>query len=191
MSGGDTSGPAPPPGIWCTRCGARPGIAGPAWICRVCVAGGPHKRIVMNPGRRPLPPGTPRARDRYRAAGLCVQCGRRRDLVNRLSCERCRQIQNAAQDRYRSKHPRGEAHLEDVRQRRRRYIAAGRCPECGGERDRPDRKLCARCRRLAADNQRAHRERRRAVGRRGFGSSVGRVSRSSCFDSKSGTGGYS
>ena len=70
----------PQPGRWCTQCGARQGIAGPAWICRVCVAGGPHKRIVRkNPNRRPLPPGTPLARLRYRAAGLCVTCGGDRD----------------------------------------------------------------------------------------------------------------
>ena len=58
MSGGYLA-PLLPPGTWCTRCGARPGIAGPAWICRVCVAGGPHKRIVRNDGRRPRRPVRP------------------------------------------------------------------------------------------------------------------------------------
>ena len=48
-----------------------------------------------------------------------------------------------------------------MRGRRRDRIAAGLCPECGGERDRTDRKLCARCRRRAAAKQRAH---RRATG---------------------------
>ena len=191
-----------PPGSWCTRCGARPGIAGPAWICRVCVAGGPHKRIVMNPGRRPLPAGTPRARARYRAAGLChgcgrdrdradrkhcarcrrprgagmargartryreaglcVQCGADRDRTDRLCCARCRQRLKDASTRYRDRHPQAERqpHRDYLTARRRKWIAAGLCTECGGERDRDDRKSCARCRRRAADKTRAHRRRR-------------------------------
>ena len=97
-SGGRTQPELIRPGPWCTRCGARQGIAGPEWICRVCVAGGLHKRIVHNPGRCPLPAGTPRARTRYRAAGLCVQCGRRRDRSDRLACVRCRRRLAARSD---------------------------------------------------------------------------------------------
>ena len=96
------------PGTWCTQCGSRPGIAGPAWICRVCVAGGPHKRIVMNPSRRPLPAGTPGARERYRAAGLCHGCGRDRDRADRKHYARCRRPRGAgtargARERYRAR----------------------------------------------------------------------------------------
>ena len=108
-----------PPGSFCTRCGARPGIAGPAWICRVCVAGGPHKRIVMNPSRRPLPPGTPGARERYCAAGLCHSCGRDRDRADRKHCARCRR-------------PRGAGMARGARTR---YREAGLCVQCGADRD--------------------------------------------------------
>ena len=158
MSGGYLP-PLLPPGTWCPRCGARPGIAGPAWICRVCVAGGPHKRIVRNDGRRPLSAGTARARVRYRAAGLCVQCGRDRDRDDRLCCARCRRRLADASNRYRDAHPRTERqpHRDCLTARPRKRIAAGLCTECGGERDRDDRKSCVRCRRRAADRQRTHR----------------------------------
>ena len=139
-----------PPGIWCTQCGARPGLAAPAWICRVCVAGGPHKQ------RR-------RARERYRAAGLCARCGRERDRQDRRNCARCRRREADAQTRYRTTHPTDRERLyADARERRRRRIAVGLCAECTRERDREDRKLCARCRHRAADKQRAHRKRRQA-----------------------------
>ena len=169
MSGGNTSHPAPPPGIWCTRCGARPGIAGPAWICRVCVAGGPHKRIVRNDGRRPLPAGTPLARRRYRAAGLCVQCGDDRDRTDRQCCARCRRRLADASNRYRDAHPQVERqpHRDYLTARRRKRIAAGLCTECGGDRDRAGRKLCARCRRRAADRQERYRRRRQSAGTAG------------------------
>ena len=197
------------PGTWCSRCGARPGVAGPAWICRVCIARSDrlpdHACIVRNDGRRPLPPGTPGARERYRAAGLChgcgadrdrtdrkhcarcrrprgagttargartryraaglcVHCGADRDRTDRLCCARCRRRLKDASNRYRDAHPQAarQSHRDYLTARRRRYIAAGQCPECGRDRDRPDRKLCARCRRYAADKQRAHRMRRTA-----------------------------
>ena len=158
-----------PPGTWCTRCGARPGIAGPLWICRVCVAGGPHKRTVRNDGRRPLPAGTPRARARYRAAGLCAQCGRDRDRDDRRCCARCRRRLADASNRYRDAHPRVERqpHREYLAARRARWTAAGLCTECGGDRDRDDRCLCARCRRRAARNQQAYRRRTRVGDRSG------------------------
>ena len=54
-----------------------------------------------------------------------------------------------------------ELHRRYLAERRARWNAAGLCAECGGDRDRDDRKLCARCRRRAADNQRVHRKRRR------------------------------
>ena len=56
----------------------------------------------------------------------------------------------------------------DVRGRRRARLAAGRCPECGGHRDRPDRKLCAACRRRAAEKTQAYRDRRAAAARPGI-----------------------
>ena len=62
----------------------------------------------------------------------------------------------------RQRDPVGFVARADVRGRRRRYLAAGLCPECGAERDRPDRKLCARCRRRAAAKQRASRASRAA-----------------------------
>ena len=147
MSGGDTSHPAPPPGIWCTRCGSRPGIAGPAWLCRVCVARPDrlpdHACIVRNDSRRPLAAGTPRARERYRAAGLCHGCGADRDRTDRKHCARCRR-------------PRGAG---TGRGARTRYRAAGRCVHCGADRDRDDRKNCARCRRSTAAASTRYRDR--------------------------------
>ena len=50
------------PGRWCTRCGARPGIAGTEWICRICVARStwlPDHAIIRNERKCPLPPGVP------------------------------------------------------------------------------------------------------------------------------------
>ena len=156
------------PGTWCTRCGARPGIAGPAWICRVCVARADRlpDAPIRNAARRPLPAGTPRARDRYRAAGLC-RCGRRRDRADRLSCKRCRRRLADATKRYQDRHgDRTETERQEHRaylaERRARWTAAGLCPECGGERERADRKLCVRCRRRAADRTAAYRTRRAA-----------------------------
>lgn len=159
-----------PNGSWCTRCGARPGIAGPAWICRICIARPerlPDYASVYNPRRLPLPPGTPGARERYRAVGLC-NCGRRRDRADRVNCKRCRRRLADTTQRYRLAHPGvlatgQQAHRDYLAERRQRRTAAGRCPECGGERDRPaDRKLCARCRRRAADSTAAYRTRRAA-----------------------------
>ena len=149
-----------PPGSWCTRCGARPGIAGPEWICRICIARADRlpDAAIRNAARRPLPAGTPRARDRYRLAGLCVQCGRRRDRADRLTCRRCRRRLADATLRYRKRH--GErtaaerrAHRRYLAERRARWTAAGLCPECGADRDRDDRKLCARCGRRAAERR--------------------------------------
>ena len=140
----------PTPGPWCTQCGARPGIAGPEWLCRICVA---RDTRLPDHARRP------RARSRYRAAGLC-RCGGERDRVDRLMCRRCRQRQAAATLRYRRAHPPDRGRLyADARERRRRRIAAGLCAECGGERDRGDRKLCERCRDSGAAQSRAYRER--------------------------------
>ena len=62
------------------RC-ARPGLARPE------CPGWPDHATILNPFRRPLPAGTPRARDRYRLAGLCVNCGRRRDRPDRLAVQ--------------------------------------------------------------------------------------------------------
>ena len=112
--------------------------------------------ILRNNSRRPLPAGTPRARDRYRAAGLCVQCGRRRDRPDRLTCRQCRRRLADATRRYRRRpgdrtETERRAHRRYQAERRARWIAAGRCPVDGAERDRDDRKLCARCRRRAAD----------------------------------------
>ena len=133
MSGGYLP-PLLPPGTWCPRCGARPGIAGPAWICRVCVAGGPHKRIVRNDGRRPLPAGTARARVRYRAAGLCVQCGRDRDRDDRLCCARCRRRLADASNRYRDAHPPPSAAANGTGTTGSRAFAAGAGRRTGSER---------------------------------------------------------
>ena len=49
----------PRPGIYCTQCGARPGLAGPAWICRVCVAGGPHNALSATTAGGPCRPECP------------------------------------------------------------------------------------------------------------------------------------
>ena len=165
MTGGDRSYRPLPPGSWCTRCGGRPGIAGPLWICRVWVAGGPRRRCIRNDGRRPLPPGTPLARAKYRAAGLCVQCGRDRDRDDRQCCARCRRRLASASNRFRLAHPQVERqpHRDYLAGRRRRRIAAGLCTECSGERDRADRRQRVRCWRRAADNQQAHRRRRQSA----------------------------
>ena len=54
-----------------------------------------------------------------------------------------------------------QAHRDYLVARRARWTAAGLCTECGGDRDRDDRKQCARCRRSAADKQGRCRRRRR------------------------------
>ena len=132
------------PGRWCTRCGGRPGIAGPAWICRVCVAGGPHQRIpIHNPGRRPRPPGVPRARERYRDSGRCHGCGLRRD-TEYLHCSTCKRLHAAATSRWRRLHgPSPAVARAAARLREQRHRAAGLCV-CGRQPD-PGRKNCARC----------------------------------------------
>ena len=119
----------------------------------------------MNPSRRPLPAGTARARARYRAAELCAQCGADRDRPDRQCCARCRRRLADASNRYRDAHPQAERqpHRDYLTARRRKWIAAGLCAECGGERDRDDRRQCVRCRRRAADNQQAHRRRRQSA----------------------------
>ena len=120
-----------PRACWCTGCGARPGIAGPAWIGRICVARSSRladRATVRNTSRGPLPAGIPRARDSYRVAGLCVQCGRRRDRADRLTCKRCRRRMADATARHRTAHPPDRERLNaDARERRRQRIAAGRC----------------------------------------------------------------
>ena len=140
-------------------------------LCRLSVYGWPVRRrpqrsrvanpSVSNPSRRRLPAGTPRARDRYRAAGLCVRCGAERDRPGRLYCRRCRRLHAEAEARYRAAHPLDRPRLyAKVRARRRRYVAAGLCSECGAERDRADRRLCRRCRARAAEKTAAYRARR-------------------------------
>ena len=138
-----------PPFFWCSRCGARRALLGGV-ICRICIA---------RPGRLPDHANRPRARTRYRAAGLC-RCGGERDRADRLACARCRRLQAEATLRYRAAHPPDRARLyADVHARRQRRLAAGLCADCGGPRDRADRKLCERCRRLAATATRAYRAR--------------------------------
>ena len=165
----DADMPAPPVVKRCMICGRGFYCRFPRPVCLTCrmappaVRPAPPDPNIRNARRRPLPAGTHRARERYRAAGLCVSCGAERDRPDRLRCELCRRRQADAQNRHRAAHPPDrEALRADVRARRRRYLAAGRCPECGAERDRPDRKLCAECRRRAAAKQRRHRARRSA-----------------------------
>ena len=110
--------------------------------------------------KRKRKPGDPRTRERYVAAGLCVRCGAERDRPDRIGCKRCRRRQADAQNRHRAAHPPDRDRLyADMRERRQRYRAAGLCGDCGGERDRPYRRLCARCRRRAVVKQQAHRNR--------------------------------
>ena len=85
-------------------------------------------------------------------------------MTARTHSATCRRRQADAQNRHRAAHPPDrEALRADVRARRRGYLAAGLCPACGAERDRPDRKLCESCRYAAAAKTKAYRERRRAV----------------------------
>ena len=164
----DADMPAPPVVKRCMICGRGFYCRFVPPLCLTCRMAPPAVRpapidpAIRNRPRRPLPAGARRARERYRAAGLCAMCGGERDRPDRKRCESCRRRQADAQNRHRAAHPPDRDRLRaDVRARRRRYLAAGRCPECGAERDRPDRKLCARCRRRAAAKQRAH---RRATG---------------------------
>ena len=132
-------------------CGARRALLG-GEVCRICIA---------RPGRLPDHANRARARTRFRAAGWCTKCGAPRDRPDRLGV---RAVPGGSrlrlQRRYRAAHPPDRARLyADVRERRRKRIAAGRCAECGGERDRGDRKLCERCRDSGAAQSRAYRER--------------------------------
>ncbi len=147
-------------------CGRRFPVDWAGEVCPACLLDRytlPGGRIT-NAERAPIP-GYPPARERYRVAGLCGRCGGERDRPDRRLCARCRELEVEATARHRAAHPPDREALQaDVRRRRRERIAAGLCAECGGERDRPDRKLCARCRRRAADKQQALRD--RAVKRR-------------------------
>ena len=133
-------------------------------VCPACLVDRyilPGGRIT-NAERAPIP-GYPPARERYRAAGLCARCGAERDRPDRKLCADCRRLEAGATSRWRPAHPPDrEALRADVRGRRRQRLAAVLCPECGGERDRPDRKLCAACRRRAAAKTARHRARRSA-----------------------------
>ena len=77
---------------WCTLCGARPGIAGPAWICRVCVARPPAPPDLADV---PLPDVVvaPRPNDRNarRERGACIGCGQPLDDPPFVKCVDCRQ----------------------------------------------------------------------------------------------------
>ena len=164
----DADMPDAPPVKRCVNCGRRFYCRMPRPVCLTCRLAPPAVRpapvdpAIRNRSRRPLPAGTRRARERYRAAGLCVSCGAARDRPDRLACQTCRRRLADAQNRHRAAHPPDRDRLRaDVRARRRRYLAAGLCPECGAERDRPDRRLCARCRDAATVKTRAYRARRR------------------------------
>ena len=166
----DTELPDAPPIKPCVICARRFYCRMPRPVCLTCRMAPPAVRpapvdpAIRNASRRPLPAGTRRARERYRAAELCSMCGGERDRPDRKRCESCRRRQADAQNRHRTAHPPDRDRLRaDVRARRRRYLAAGLCPECGAERDRPDRKLCGECRRRAADTARAYRARRGAA----------------------------
>ena len=149
----------------CDACQLRRATDGA--FCARCLAGDRPTiiRVFVNPGRRPLPAGTPLARQRYRQAGRCVCCGYYRDRPDRLTCAPCRRRLADAQARYRARQPPPDAPAVNAasRARRRLSLAEGRCGACGGDRDRPDRKTCAHCRARAAAAQRAHRHRRAAV----------------------------
>ena len=157
------SGGASPYG-WCSQCHLRY-TATAGGLCAACIAGDRPPLIrVLNPGRRPLPPGTLLARQRYRQAGRCVCCGYYRDHPDRLTCAACLRRLADAQARYRARQPPPDTAVLNaaVRARRRLSLAEGRCGECGRERDRPDRLTCARCRVRAVAHQRTHRRRRAA-----------------------------
>ena len=165
----DTELPDAPPIKPCMICGRRFYCRMPRPLCLTCRLAPPAVRpapvdpAIRNRSRRPLPAGGRRARERYRAAQRCTLCGGERDRPDRVACEPCRRRQADAQNRHRAAHPPDRDRLRaDVRARRRRHLAAGRCPECGGDRDRPDRKLCERCRNAAVAKMRACRARRRA-----------------------------
>ena len=151
---------------WCTQCGARPGFAAPAEICRICICRSgrlPDWAYARRRRRRALPDDSnPRCRERYREHGLCERYGRRRDRADRKKCARCRKIEAAATLRWRRKHPgRDTGNGKYQRELRERRATAGRCPRCGGERD-TDRKHCATCRAATRASSAAHRARRAA-----------------------------
>ena len=158
--------------VTCPRCGRRMVHNTARWlggVCPACVLD--HYTLpggrVTNAERAPVP-GFPGARERYRAAGLCVWCGADRDRQDRLTCETCRRRAVAASRRWRAGHPGRHARLQSVSRKARRaqWTAAGLCRECGGERDRPaDRKLCAGCRRKAREKTAEYRRRRAETAR--------------------------
>ena len=75
----------------------------------------------------------------------CTRCGARRALLGGEVCRICIARPGRLPDH--ANRPSGRA----------RYRAAGWCRVCGGERDRPDRLTCARCRALQAAASNRHR----------------------------------
>ena len=144
------------------RAGARPGLAGP----RVDLS---HLRSATGPAARPREsyatpagarclPGVPRARERYRAAGLV------RQLRAATGPSRPAHVQAVPATAGRRHGPApGSASAGPGAPVCGRSATAPRADRRGPVRPsapasgtRADRKLCARCRRRAADKQRAH-----------------------------------
>ena len=122
---------------------------------------------------------------RYKAAGICVDCGSAPSNPGQVRCERCRKESNRGVDRYRVRkyrdgicercsQPRdgdgklcracNDKQLRRFREARKQWVADGLCHTCGGPRDEDNNfKNCFFCRaRAAADVRYRTRERKKA-----------------------------
>lgn len=98
--------------------------------------------------------------------GECPRCGTPAPALY-VHCDDCRKMLRERQREYLQAHPRDvQRTLELQRAHRERRKAAGVCPLCGCEIDRPDRVHCRGCREQHNGYRRAwnakHREHRRA-----------------------------
>lgn len=76
-------------------------------------------------------------------AHLCIECGKqdKRTLNGKCQCLQCAKKKN---DRRRE--TRDPAHEKELREARKaRWVEAGRCSQCGGPKEEPDKAMCATC----------------------------------------------
>lgn len=97
-------------------------------------------------------------REWYKAHGICCQCGAAQAEIERTLCAACAKRQYDRQN----KHDPGRRNsIEQNRQKRARFYAAGLCTNCGKRPHGPNRKTCDYCAKKQRDRDMDRRVRRR------------------------------